>query len=179
MFHLLQRLGDQGQGNWISGVVDATYDLTEPFLRPNPFAGLVLNMNAERAIIKVLRERRVVSKTLPFCGNRLLGSCNNYIKIESKFVLNLLRVLLEGRCKKFSNRRRDPVEKTILTGKVEALSCMEFELRLEKLLGSKVDPRLYLPHVRNMKDVKKLLGMPSIMRFPRATRQKYTVNKYK
>ncbi len=78
VFQLFQHFRNQGQGKRSGWMVNTTYDREEPFLRPNPFACVVLR--TKRFVIKVWWEGRVVCKTLSFYLNGLLCQCNDHVE---------------------------------------------------------------------------------------------------
>ncbi len=107
--NLLQSFRNEGQRERSRWVMDATYEIEEPFLSPNSFAGLVLS--AERFIVKVWWKGGIISKVLPFHHNGFLGSGNDYIDI-------IVQPLLPKRSSKESlDRSRDPVKEMVFAGK--------------------------------------------------------------
>jgi len=57
----------------------------------------------------------------------------------------------------------------VLAGKIKAVSRMEVEFK--EFLACKLDSWQYIPHMRDMENIKELLGMLSPMWRPRAACQ--------
>jgi hypothetical protein len=144
--------------------MDATHNSEEPSLCPYSFAKVVLR--TERLIIKVLWDWGIVSKSLAFGGDGFFGSGNDHVDVEVQFVFSnsILSVSLERCGEKIANRCRDPIKKMVLACKQKGMSRVKVEM--QEFLGCKVNPRLYVPHMRNMENVKELLTMLRAMRCP-------------
>jgi len=113
--NLLQSFRNEGQRERSRWVMDATYEIEEPFLSPNSFAGLVLS--AERFIVKVWWKGGIISKVLLFHRNGFLGSGNDHIDIIVQPFCRIAVVLPKRSSKESLDRSRDPVKEMVFAGK--------------------------------------------------------------